>query len=128
VTASDRLTHAQFVARAEVACRAAHAYIASLPLATTRTALLGQLDGLHAHLQTLARAIRALRPPRADAPTVAVLLGGLDDSVAGLERLQAAARRGDRDEIAAEIRAGTEPALRVAQAARKLGLKTCAGI
>jgi hypothetical protein len=70
--------------------------------------------------------LRALEPPKGDEATAKAWLAANDAVVEAIERLGAAARRGDRAGIRKALREGNRANERAKRLARRLGLRVCA--
>ena len=70
--------------------------------------------------------LRSLEPPKGDEATAKEWLAANDSVVEAIERLGAAARRGDRPGIRKALRRGNRANERARRLARRLGLRVCA--
>jgi hypothetical protein len=123
---SSRLSHDDFVAKADSICRQYHAQTAKLPLPRTLGAYRTYAQrALAIYRDSLAR-LERLRPPAADATAVARWLTRdrvIEQDVLRLERAAAAANRDAFDAALAQAKADDA---RSAKLARGLGLRVCA--
>jgi hypothetical protein len=124
--APPTLTHPEYVAQADAACRRADASLASLPQ-PTGVAQLPSYAKQAADIVADERAqLHALRAPAADQEKVAQLSAAMDAVVDVAQGLIVVAGGGDRTQIEAYVAQHRAADTRARQLAKELGLTACA--
>lgn len=120
-----RLSRADFIERANAICATANRRTRTVPQWTDLSGLGEYVDTVLPVAKEELASLRELRPPEALEATVDRMLKAVEQTVKAVEKVGAAARRGDQAAVQSAIQQGNRSSRAARQLARKLGLMVC---